>query len=185
MTSSDAVLRVKCQDDDGEQHDGDNLQHPVNRHLNLGHRACEGTSLLGQTLRVDTLADRGGDHAASTRDDARARQELIALLLLHGTRLAGQQRLIDFEARRRQNRAIHTHLIAERQIDDVVEDDVARGHDRQRPITQHGRLRSIDDCQRVESALSTQLGHDANDRVDDHNATENAITQVAERQHDD
>ena len=47
------------------------------------------------------------------------------------------------------------------------------------------RLRSIDDRQGVESALSAQLGHDADDRVDDHNATENAITQVAERQHDD
>ena len=84
-----------------------------------------------------------------------------------------------------QNRTVHAHLIAERQIDDVVEHDVARWHNRQGAVTQDGRLRSIDDSERVEGSLGTELRHDADHRVDDHDATENAITQVTEQQHDD
>ena len=84
VTACDAVLRVERQDDDGQQHDGDNLQHAVDRHLNFGHRAREGARLLGQALRVDALADGSSDHAARPSDDTRARQQLIALLLLHG-----------------------------------------------------------------------------------------------------
>ena len=185
VTAGDPILRVEGQDDDGKQHHGDDLQHPVDRRLDLRDRTREGARLLGQTLRVDALTDSRGHHAASTRDDARAGQQLIALLLLHGARLAGQQRFIDFEARRGQNRTVHAHLIAERQIDDVVEHDVARWHNRQGAVTQDGRLRSIDDSERVEGSLGTELRHDADHRVDDHDATENAITQVTEQQHDD
>ena len=185
VTAGDAILRVEGQHDDGKQHDGDDLQHPVDRRLDLRDRTCEGTRLLGQALRVDALAHSGGHHAASTRNDARAGQQLISLLLLHRARLAGQQRLIDFEARRGQDRTVHAHLIAERQIDDVVEHNVTCGNNRQGAVAQDGRLRSIDDRERVEGSLGTQLRNDADHRVDDHDATENAITQVTEQQHDD
>ena len=184
MAAGDAILRVEGQDHDGKQHDGNDLQHPVDRRLDFGDRACEGARLLRQALRIDALAHGRGHHAASTRDNARTRQQLIASLLLYGARLAGQQRLIDFEARRGQNRAIHTYLIAKRQIDDVIEDNVACRHDRQGTVAQDGRLRSIDDSERVEGSLGTELRHDADHRIDDHDATENAITQVAEQQHD-
>ena len=184
VAAGDPILRVEGQDDDGKQHDGDDLQHPIDRRLDLRDRTREGAGLFGQALRVDALTDSRGHHAASTGDDTRASQQLIALLFLHRARLAGQERLIDFEARRGQDRAVHAHLIAERQIDDIVEHDVTCGNDRQGAVTQNGRLRSIHDSERVEGSLGTQLRHDADHRVDDHHAAENAITQVAEQKHD-
>ena len=63
IASRHAVLRVERQDDDGKQHDGHDLQHPVDRHLDLRDRARERSSLLRQPLRVDALADGRGDHA--------------------------------------------------------------------------------------------------------------------------
>ena len=63
VASRHAVLRVERQDDDGKQHDGHDLQHPVDRHLDLRDRARERSSLLRQPLRVDALADGRGDHA--------------------------------------------------------------------------------------------------------------------------
>ncbi|SIA63020.1 Uncharacterised protein [Mycobacteroides abscessus subsp. abscessus] len=90
VSAGDAILRVEGQDDDRKQHDGDDLQHPVNRRLDLRDRTREGARLFGQALRVDALTDSSGHHAASTRDDTRAGQQLIALLFLHRARLAGQ-----------------------------------------------------------------------------------------------
>ena len=134
MPTSDAVLRVERKNHDGKQHDGYDLQHPIDRHLNLGNGAREGTSLLGQALRVDALTDRSRDHAARTRDDARSRKKLIPLLLLDGARLAGQQRFVDLQAHRGQDRTVDAHLIAESQLDHVIEDHVARGHHRKSAV---------------------------------------------------
>ena len=184
-SSGNTVLRVKGHRNNREQHDGDDLQHAVDRHLDLGHGTGEGARLLGQALCVHALADRRGHHAARTGHHAGARQELVAFLLLDGTRLAGEQRLVDLEARGGQDRPVHAHLIAERQLDNVVEHDVASRNDRQGSIAQDARLRGVHNRQRIQGAFRAQLGHDADDRVDHHNSAENAVAQVTEQQHDD
>ena len=183
--AGDTVLRVKGQRNDREQHDGDDLQHAVDRHLNLGHGTGEGARLLRQALRVHALTDRRRHHAPRAGHDARARKQLIALFLLDGTRFAGEQRLVDLEARGGQDRPVHAHLIAERQLDNVVEHDVASRNDRQGPIAQDTRLRGIHDRQRIQGALCAQLGDDTNHGIDNHHAAEDAIAQVTEQQHDD
>ena len=180
MTASNAVLRVEREDDNREQHHRDDLQHPVDRHLNFRDRAREGARLLGQALRVDTLAHRRSDHPSRTRNDTRTRQQSIALLLLHRTRFTGQQRLVDLEPCRREHGSIHAHLVAERQIDDIIEDNVPSGHHRERTVAQNRRLRSIDDSEGIEGALRTQLGDDTDHGIDDHDAAENAVAQVSE-----
>ena len=185
VSASNAILRVERQNHNREQHHRDDLQNPVDRHLNFRDRAREGARLLGQALRVDTLTHRRGDHPARTRDDARTRQQLIALLFLDGARLAGQQRLVDLETRRRQHCAVNAHLVAERQIDDIIEDNVPSGHHRERTVAQNRRLRSIDDSEGIEGALRTQLGNDTDHGIDDHDAAENAVAQVSEEQNDD
>ena len=183
--AGDTVLRVERQRHDREQHDRDDLQDAVDRHLNLRDRARVGARLLGQALRVHALAHRRGDHAARPGHDTRAGQELVADLLLDWARLARQQRLVDFQARGRQHRAVHAHLITQGQLDDIVDHDVARRNHRHRPVAQDGRLRRIDNRQGVQRALGAQLRDDADHRVDDHNAAENTVAQVTEQQDND
>ena len=185
MTASNAILRVECEDDNGKQHHRDDLQHPVDRRLDLRDRTRKGARLLRQTLSIDPLADRRGNHAPRTRDDARARQQLIALLLLDGARFASQQRLVDLKACRGEHRTIHAHLVTKRQIDDVVENNVSRRDNVQRAVAQNRRLRGIDDREGIEGALRTQLRDDTDHGVDDHDAAENAVAQVSEEQNDD
>ena len=132
---------------------GDEEQRPQ-RHQNVGHDADEAHdrrhqfalgdgefARLGCELgRVGIHAHFGGTHQPAAGDHEGPAAHLVADVLGDRVGLAGQQRLVGLQPRTRQDLTVHHDLIADAQLDDVVEHDLRRADRRGGPVTHHHRL---------------------------------------------
>ena len=111
------------------------------------------------------FADDFGKVLPAPRDDPRAGQHRAPLRLRHRLRLAGEQRLVDFEVVTRQHHAVDDDLIPPSDLDDVAFDDVTGRHFAAPLGPHHGRGGAPHDHETIEGALGADLLDDADQRV--------------------
>ena len=123
---------------------------------------------------------------ARTGRHERTRQHLVVDILLDRVALAGEQRLVEFEARRRQHVAVDDDLVARAELEHVVGHDLADTDLRRLTVTADPSLRRRQHREFVEGAAGLQLLHDADHRVGDDHAGEQRVGRVAgdEDQHE-
>ena len=103
-------------------------------------------------------------------------------LLARGQRLAGQDRLLDRQARCRDQAEIGRHLGARLELDDVAADD-ALGRDLDAAaVAQHCRARCQHAAQRLQRLLRLALLEEADQRIGDHHGqNDDGVDVVAEQ----
>jgi hypothetical protein len=139
-------------------------------------------NLRRELVRVRRRTDRGDDRVAAARGDERAGEQDIPRLLLDGLRLAGEQRFVDREVDRVEHGCIRDDLVAGAQHHRVAEHHLIGRHRAERAVAQHRHHGRCEQREPVERELRAHLLHDADGRIADHDAEEQAVAQVAEDQ---
>ena len=131
---------------------------------------------------VGVGADRRRAGQAAAGDHEAAGHQLVADLLLHGVRLAGQQRLVDREPVRLERLAVDRDLVARVQLEHIVEHDLLAGHVLALAVADHRHLRRAHEREAIERRLGSPLLDDADEDVQHHHDPEQRVLRVAEHQ---
>ena len=145
----------------------------------------EPASLLGELGGVGVGADVDRAVEARAGRHERARQHLVVLVLLDGVALAGEQRLVELEARRGEHIAVDHDLVTRAEFKDVIGHDladtdldgVAVAPDPGFWRRQHRKF--------VERAAGLEFLDDADHRVGDDDTGEERVGRVASNQDQD
>ncbi len=155
-----------------EQQNRRRHQHPrhaaedhVDAGAQLGLRQHEAPAFRREPAPVGRFAHDFGKVLPAPRDDPRAGQHRAPLRLRHRLRLAGEQRLVDFEVVTRQHHAVDDDLITPSDLDDVAFHDVTGRHFAAPLGPYHGRRGAPHDHETIEGALGADLLDDADQRV--------------------
>ena len=169
-------------DDDDEQH-ADDLHHLA---LQRGELALVGRRLGGELVGEAVQADLRGLVVAAARHAEAARHEVVAGVLGHEVRLAGEQRLVHFHAPLADHRPVHDHLVAGLEPQHVTQHHQRRVDLLDRPVAQHVRLGPQQDRHLVHHALGADLLEQADDGVGgDHEHHGERIERLAQDQQQD
>ena len=136
-------------------------------------------------LANDSAPTRVATYVPRAADAEAAREHLVARLLGDPVRLAGQQRLVDFDSTVDDTPVEH-QLVAAPDDQQVAQHDLALVGDPLLAVAQDRRRRSREDAQPVEGLLGAHLLVDPDDDVDDdqHDGHRRVAVQSEQRQHD-
>ncbi len=177
--------RVSEQTSEGDDHRHEREQQPVHRALERRARVPERPGLPGDPGRVALVADRAHDERARALDRERAGADLVAGTPFDRVRLAGQDRLVEAETGRADERAVGDDLVAGLELDAVAHDDPVHRHATARAVAYDRAGRLHERGEPVERPLRPHLLEDPDRGVRDQHADEESVARVPEGDDED
>ena len=163
-----------------DHHGEEYVEEPVDRPLERRARMAELAGRPRDPPRVAVRPDRGDLERSGALEHERARPHLLARRPLDGARLAGQDRLVEPEPGRVDERAVGDDLIARREPHEVAHDEVRDVHRPRLPVAHDGRARGDERREPVELLAGAELLPDPDPGVRDEDPEEERVTPVPE-----
>ena len=159
-------------------------QHAVDRGAQLRRNEREPLGLARELVRVRVGADRVTTRGALARDHDRARERLIARLLVDRVGLAGQHGLVDLQARVSTTTASAGTWSPARRTR-MSSSTTPLGRDlRLGAVAAHPCARRVEEGEAVERGLGAELLPASDDRVGERGEAEDRVLPAAEHQQD-
>ena len=165
-----------------DHHREEHVEKPVDRPLERRPRVPELARRPGDPPRVAVRPDRGHLERARALEHEGARPHLLADRALHGSGLAGEDRLVEPEPARLRERAVGHDLVPRSEPHEVADDEVRDVHRSGLSVAHDGRARCDERGEPVELVAGAKLLPDPDPGVGDEDAEEERVTPVAEEQ---
>ncbi|MEY9812762.1 hypothetical protein RKD21_003019 [Streptomyces albogriseolus] len=144
----------------------------------------EAGRLLGELRRVGLAAHPGRLEGAAARDDEAAGHDLVAGLFHHRVGLTGEQRLVDLQTVRLDDRPVDDDLVPRSDLDEVVQHDLGGADLGGHPVAAHRRPHLADQREGVQRLLRPPLLDDPDAGVGEDHIAEQAVLDRRDDQHD-
>ncbi len=166
-------------------HADEHVQEAVDRPLERRAWVPELARGARDPARVAVLAHGGDDERPRSLGHERAGQDLVALLTGDGTRLAGEDRLVELQPGRLCERPVGDDLVTGSQAHEIALDHLLHTHVPLASIADDGRSGRDQRGERIELVTGAELLPDPDPRVGDDDPQEESVAPVGEHERED